>query len=106
MKFNAGDWVTIKGTLPGDKFKLTEKEIENKEVLLAHFSFSEKTWERWQPKSDEYILAIDNNKIYLVKFLGMNYNKFVCAHLDGCSEAFTQIEPFIGKLPSYIKDEE
>ena len=97
-KFKVGDWVTEQGVL---------KQIPNPikpEYLEHHLALYERRCEPWQPKEGEYIIATDGIKVYLVRFLGMNYEKFICAHLDGFSEAFTKIQPFRGELPSWLKE--
>ena len=105
MKFKIGDWVRSKGS--------TNKNDGNEELLIKQLRVQQQVdiinkyqseWEHWQPKENEYILATDGTKVYLAQFLGMNYEKFVCSHLDGFSEAFTKIEPFLSELPSIVKE--
>ena len=81
-EFKVGDWVTVKGTLASDKFKLTDKEVELKEILLAHFRFGEETWSHWQPKVGELIINKDIDGIITIE----KYSK----QLD--------IYPFIGEI--------
>ena len=96
MNFKVGEWVNLvrcDGVI-FDTFQYTEGYSCEDGYFI----------DPWQPKEGEYILATDGTKAYLVRFLGMNYEKFVCSHLDGFSEAFTKIEPFTSPLPSFIKD--
>ena len=97
-EFKVGDWVTVKGTLAGDKFKLTDKEVEYKEILLAHFSFGEETWSYWKPKVDDWcwygfelVQVIDVQDDH-IKITRQNMPIFEEISQD-------KLKPFIGELP-------
>jgi hypothetical protein len=103
--FKVGDWVTVKGTLAGDKFKLTDKEVEHKEILLAHFCFGEETWSHWEPKEGEWCFCTWNKEnIILAQFNCMDDGHYLCTVLNGIKRRFNMCEPFIGELPSWIKE--
>ena len=96
-EFKAGDWVRIVGTLPKDIFKLTEKEVKNEEVLLAHFSFSKDKWIPWKPQPGEWVVMTEVNGkagVYISGFEVYMWNE----------EDTYDCEPFLGELPSFIKE--
>ena len=93
IEFKVGDWVRIDGTLPNDVFCLTEKEIQNGEILLAHFSFSSDKWKLWKPKLGEWVV---------IKPLSVSYNNYFEIIQYDDSDPIN-CEPFIGTLPSFIK---
>ena len=103
MNFKIGDWIT---SLSGTTKQITDLSDNNGSVMIHSDGFMcyASDCQHWRPKEGDYILATDSTKIYLVKFLGMHYEKFVCAHLDGFSESFTMIEPFICTLPRFLKE--
>ena len=101
--FKVGDWIRIKGTLESDIFKLTENEIKYKEIILGHFIFEENTWVHWQPKEGEWCWMFSDGN------LSPHIMQFSCMGLDGKTylsgfAGYDECEPFIGELPSFIKD--
>ena len=99
-EFKVGDWVTINGTLPNDKFQLTNKEVEHGEILLAHFSFTKDTWTHWQPKEGEWCWIEESFAQYIRPSFCVRPNGTELTSFGG----FDSIEPFIGELPSFLKD--
>ena len=95
--FKAGDWVTIGGTLPQDKFQLTENEIKYKEILLGPFNFSEDKWKLWKPKEGEWVVRTQVNGKAGTYISGFDV-------LMWTNEDVYECEPFIGKLPSFVRD--
>ena len=97
----------MKALKVGD-FVIDKNKKDAKPFLLKYDSeigsYVNEECELWQPKECELILAHDRKKIYLVQFIGMYEKRYVCRHIDGFSETFCCIEPFIGELPSFIKD--
>ena len=90
-----GDWVTVEGTLPGDKFQLTEKEIEHEEILLAHFRFSRDKWSVWKPQVGEWCW-------FNMEFLDGWQNPVLMRYGEQDMSRWN-IEPFVGNLPNFIK---
>ena len=104
--FKVGDWIRIKGTLESDIFKLTENEIKYKEIILGHFIFEENTWTHWQPAEGEWCWMWNDgfDKPYLEKLMKIDKNgKF---YAKSVGDRFKHCEPFIGELPSFIKDKQ
>jgi hypothetical protein len=91
--FKVGDWVidTNENTIYQVSEKLPRTYL-NKYCLL------------WKPKEGEFVFAKDKNKVFLVEFVGFYKNKYMCKHLGSFSETFYTIQPFIGELPSFLKD--
>ena len=113
-EFKVGDWVTIEGTLPDDKFQLTANEVKHGEILIAHFRFGIDKWEYWQPQVGEYVWfwKICNTELLYMFGKFYNHNEFgYIVDEDDNGSIFTSklrywdnCEPFIGTLPSFIKD--
>lgn len=102
MKFKAGDWVTVKGTLPNDKFQLTAEEVKNGEILIAHFRFGIEEWEYWQPKEGEWCWFWSEGD------LTPDLMQFSCIGADGKTylsgfAGYEYCEPFTNRLPSLIR---
>ena len=106
-EFKVGDWVTVKGTLASDIFKLTDKEVEHKEILLAHFRFGEETWSHWQPKVGEWCWFYNTGegKPFCGKFVtAIQRNNSILYRAHNAWHECEYCEPFIGELPSWIKE--
>lgn len=112
-KFKVGDWITIEGTLPDDKFKLTKEEVDGGEILLAHFSFPEETWKHWKPRAGEWCWFWDNNfnfpecrqpMLFQFSHIANNGQYFNLSICSDNSHPYENCEPFIGTLPSFIKN--
>jgi len=102
--FKVGDWITIEGTLHNDKFQLTENEVKYKEILLGDFSFAEEKWKHWKPQEGEWcwygyelVQVIDAYNLGNIKICRQNSSSYE-------EVKNIQLEPFIGELPSFIKD--
>ena len=101
-KFKVGDWVTISGILPDDIFKLTENEITYGEILLAHFKFTKDEWKPWVPKINQWCWC----GFELVEVIDTATSLKICRQQSDSYEevSVTMLEPFIGSLPSFVKD--
>jgi len=107
MEFKVGDWVRHSN---GKPFKIKAFEFGNFVPESTLYKFGAEYHpsyikELWQPEVGEYIWtktfgiqkvhSVDNNEVALVLF-----------HDDSNLgyEHISKIEPFIGELPSFIKD--
>ena len=90
--FKAGDWICFEGK---ELFKATQNDLD----CLAGCDLK-----LWKPQEGEFMLATDKTKVYLVEFIGFHEERYVCKHFDGFSETFDIVEPFLGELPSLIKE--
>ena len=113
--FKPGDWVII----PNDSDKrslaqVKETYTESSKVKLYWPSedsaavCSEMThYELWQPKSGEWCwfwCVSDFDAPILSRFYNMKDNLFTCTNSKQI--LFTHCEPFIGQLPTILKDKE
>ncbi|MBC8296627.1 MAG: hypothetical protein H8E55_12620 [Pelagibacterales bacterium] len=96
-EFKVGDWVTIEGTLPDDKFQLTANEVKHGEILMAHFRFGIDKWEHWQPQEGEWCW-------FNMEFLDGWQNPVLMRYGEQDTSRWN-IEPFVGNLPNFIKKE-
>ena len=105
-----GDWVIEKSNK-----ELKQIKIEKSECLERKLSLYERLCELWEPKEGEWcwfydIITDDKNKTpYLNQFqrrvMGIN-GKYTFECKNNNLQAFTYCEPFIGELPSFIKDKQ
>lgn len=98
MEFKVGDWVRSKDGLDISRVGIDTirwyEEIEDKDIVNE--------WELWQPKEGEWVViypihpTIGTPRSFTVKQY-FKTDPFWKLHLQRC-------EPFIGGLPSFIKD--
>jgi hypothetical protein len=102
-KFKVGDWVKVK-RLSGD-FVARVRYVNSETTLVSDGNdiVFAPVATLWQPKEGEFVFATDKTKVCLVEFIGFYEERYVCKHLDGFSETFDIVEPFIGELPSWLK---
>ena len=59
-------------------------------------------WDKWQPKEDEWVVVYDKED---KSFFGvMKYDEEVKETLKDPLNNFSIVEPFLGELPSFLKD--
>lgn len=100
MKFKVGDWVREKR---GDRI-LQVESIEGTVLILKDSSLYVKAdkWELWEPKVGEWCWFFDNPEYPdLRKFIEFNNGYFFASG----SINYSNCKPFIGKLPSFIKED-
>ena len=95
-KFKVGDWVRHNGQVYNLEWEVEDGSIIDDEAEL------------WQPKEGEWcwfkgVIDINYNEPSFL-FGRYNYDNFF--RMDGLEHQieFTEVEPFIGTLPSFIKD--
>ena len=109
MKFKVGDWVTCEtgGTNP--------YKIINENILKYCTNGSRKNVKLWQPEEGEWCWfyfsesVSDHNCLTLGKFIGFRNkesNALFLEYYDTDNNIFASdmCEPFIGNLPSFIKE--
>jgi len=108
MKFKIGDWVT---TSSGETKQITGFSGEQGSTIIHSDGFMcyASDCELWQPKEGEYCWFWNNNEeetAVVSKFIEMDAtgsykSSIVFAH---CYISFDFCEPFIGELPSFLKE--
>ena len=59
-------------------------------------------WDKWQPKEGEWVVVYDKED---KEFFGViKYDKEVKETLKDPLNNYSTVEPFFGKLPSFLKD--
>ena len=102
MKFKVGDWVRSKE----NKFDFSLVSIDTEKFYKALGSNFEDAWELWQPKEGEWCWYKNN----LVKIIDITDCIYVKATPASFMDRFVffvdflECEPFIGQLPSSVKE--
>ena len=102
MKFKVGDWVRSKE----NKFDFSLVSIDTEKFYKALGSNFEDVWELWQPKEGEWCWYKNN----LVKIIDITDCIYVKATPASFMDRFVffadflECEPFIGQLPSSVKE--
>lgn len=113
MTFKIGDWVSYDNGFKDVLFQIKEFECYG---IIKHNSkrIKEQYLKLWKPSrgewcwfwSDDMQTPVLDNFVYskvdnTITFIELNPNPYVAHILD---KAYQYCEPFIGELPSYIKD--
>lgn len=94
-KFKVGDWVRNKIDINEKQMVFGTREASNEEFEFLYFSNNKmgllQDYELWQPEEGEFVVRKFGNTSFIVGKFG--------------TEGFTKdCEPFIGELPSFIKE--
>ena len=106
MQFKVGDWVIPKVAddfKPRKITKIVDNDFIESEDLMGYMI----DFELWQPKEGEWCWFWNyTDTPNFMMFNGITednlYNGITC--IGGCDIEFDYCEPFIGELPSFIKD--
>lgn len=106
MNFKVGDWVEIFSSI--HQIEIIDYEDEN--CVLSTYPNRYRTklndLRLWQPKEGEWCWMWNDgfDKPYLEKLMKIDKNgKF---YAKSVGDRFKHCEPFIGELPSFIKDKQ
>lgn len=108
MSFKVGDWVMLVTTYSRTIAKVSENKTIQENGVGKKYTTDLDMWEAWKPKESEWCW-IDR---VLCKITFMNeYEPDEFYFIDSANQnerkgffSISKIEPFIGKLPSFIKD--
>lgn len=101
LPFKAGDWITVSG--PAGKFVEQISGINEDTYTLSKTNICYKSQAKlWTPEPGEWCWFWDEHytTAILAKFENISNGLFVEHH----GNIFEYCEPFIGELPSYLKD--
>lgn len=115
MRFKVNDWVRIKTPIfeydGTDRIAEGIKKLTIKNMWIFdenHFKMNpDKYIEHWQPKNGEWCWFKDEKNTIgsLVQLVGIEEDGTYYGYSScGMPDKATCVEPFIGKLPSFLKD--
>ncbi len=100
-EFKVGDWVRVQDSDKGYKIKsIHQNRYFFKEAISV---FCKHDLTTWQPRNDEWVvccLSETKDEFWVMKYRKEDIENLI--RLNPHEEAF--IEPFIGELPSFLKD--
>ena len=105
-KFKIGDWVYYRNELIGNVEKVDKNEI----LVSGQWHIKNSQFLKlWQPKEGEWCWFKDDKNTIgsLTKFVGIEEDGTYYGYASfGTQDKAPCVEPFIGELPSFIKDTE